>query len=201
VTAFVPQPGTSNPQAAPSVTSVSVAATSANVTINGTNLSNVLLVQVGGLSAPVQSVSATSITVRVRPMPAGKYDTLIYFKDGSTLRVANSVTISGTVFKPVTTVSTLNIVGFARGSSIVPAAQLNRVVQAIKRMGGSVSVECIGSTEGPTVLRVDARLAMQRAKVVCDALKRSGVKVTSVSYINQVKSGSAFRSVSIRVER
>lgn len=199
VTAFA-QVANPNPTPVPVVTSVSVSTTSNSATITGTGLGNVLLVQVGGLSTKIVNATPVSVTVALRPLPPGKYDTLMYFKNGQALRVDSSVTIAGAPTATQPSQASLLIAGFAKGSSVIPSARLSAVVSRLKQLGIK-TVECVGSTEGPNVLRADARLAFNRASVVCQALKAAGFKVKSTSYVNELKSGAKYRSVSVRFTR
>lgn len=94
-----------------------------------------------------------------------------------------------------------SVPGFAKGSSSLSTAQRASIVRFLKSTKGVVAIDCVGSTEGPTILNVDARLAMKRGSAVCAVAKSIGMKVRSVSYVNRVQVGTKFRSVELRLIR
>ncbi len=167
--------------------------------VTGLNFKKIIKVVIGALSTKVTSSSETALEVVTPDLAAGTYDLYIYFDDGTVLKSAAVVTIAGNI-TPTTTVKKFVVKGFKKGITTLPKgakAQIARYLKANKFK----SLECVGSTEGPTILRADTRLAMQRAKAVCAVAKKLGYKVISSSYVNQFKVGSAYRSAAIVLKK
>lgn len=92
---------------------------------------------------------------------------------------------------------TAKITGFKPSSSVLSTAMKNSLIKIFKANKGSKSLQCVGHTQGPSILKSDARLAMKRAAAVCNFAKKQGIKVVSSSYQNNKKVGSQFRRVDL----
>lgn len=184
---------------APIIKSVSVATDGKFVTVLGFDLTDILTVTLGTIQAKIISQDGQTLVIESAGIPAGIYDLMIAFKDGTKLREVGSVTIVGA--KPVTPAkfSARKVSGFAKGSALLSAGQVRELKTYFKTIRGKSTIECIGSTEGPSILKADAKLAMKRAVYVCSLAKGSGVKIKSTSYVNQVKVGANYRSVALKV--
>lgn len=196
-------PGTVQPPVvkplAPIIKSVSVATDGKSVTVLGFDLTDILTVTLGTIQAKIISQDGQTLVIESAGIPAGIYDLMIAFKDGTKLREVGSVTIVGA--KPVgpAKFSSRKVSGFAKGSALLSAGQVRELKTYFKSIRGKSTIECIGSTEGPSILKADAKLAMKRAVYVCSLAKSSGVKIKSTSYVNQIKVGATYRSVALKV--
>jgi hypothetical protein len=198
--AVQPSPAMSNPAtpgatAAPIIMSVSTSSDGTLTRIIGTNFTKVRKVYVGDALAKILSSSASLIEVESKPLTEGSYDLYIHFADGTVLKSDTMVTI-GEDSGPNSQSSELRLKGFAPGRSSVSAINRANLV-AFLESHSFKSVQCVGSTQGPRILKQDARVAMNRARAVCAIAKQLGYKVSKVSYVNQTKMGPQFRSAKI----
>ena len=94
----------------------------------------------------------------------------------------------------------LTLSGFAAGSPKLTREIANRITRFLARNPGAVSISCVGYTEGPNVLRVDAALSLARARAACDFARKSlgaRVKVSGVSGVTLSEKSAKNRKVSI----
>lgn len=184
---------------APIVKSVSVATDGKSITVLGSDLNEMVSVFIGSLEAAVVSRDGATLVLGATNIPAGVYDLMIAFKDGTKLREVGAVTIAGSKPNTPAKFSARKISGFAKGSATLKASQVRQLTSYFKTIRGTATIECIGSTEGPSILKADASLAMKRSSYICAIAKRAGVKVKSASYVNQVKVGAKYRSVDLKI--
>jgi len=188
--------GTATSNAAPMVKSVVTSTDGKATRITGANLGKVTKVVIGTRTVKVISSSADLIELKGKAVKPGKHNLYIYFADGTVLKSEQLVQVAGgTSVAPVKEISH-SISGFIPGNSSLPAGT-RRQISAF--LGGKTfkSVECVGSTQGPMVRKVDPKLAMTRAKSVCEVVRALGFEVSNVSYVNQLKVGSKYRSVKL----
>jgi hypothetical protein len=190
-----------NPVIAPVVNSVALATDGKTATILGKGLASVKSVSFGSIVVKLSSKDDASVVALSDGLRPGTYDLMVTFEDGTVLRLEKALVISGAPTKPTVKTSQFRVPGFANGASSLSVKNRAAIVKFLKASKGIKFVECIGSTEGPTVLRADARLAMKRGSAVCAVAKQLGIKVHSVSYVNRLETGPAFRSVELRVTR
>jgi hypothetical protein len=189
------------PAAGPVVNSVALAIDGKTATILGKGLSKVKAVAFGSTPVKVTSSDDGSIVVASEGLAPGTYDVMVTFDDGTVLRLEKAIVIAGVPSKPTAKISKFKVPGFANGTAILTPAKRAAIVKFLKATKGIKFVECIGSTEGPSVLKVDARLAMKRGSAVCAVARELGLNVRSISYVNRIKTGPAYRSVELRVTR
>jgi flagellar motor protein MotB len=135
------------------------------------------------------------IVVESPDLKAGAHSVLIYLVDGDVLRHSKNLFVVG---KPVVIQpKRAQVVGFRPGSSALTAEMRSGILKALKANKGSRSLQCVGHTQGPTILKSDARLAMKRSKAVCAFAQRQGIKTVFSSYQNNTKVGSSFRRVDL----
>jgi hypothetical protein len=188
--------GTATSNAAPMVKSVVTSTDGKATRITGANLGKVTKVVIGTRTVKVISSSADLIELKGKAVKPGKHNLYIYFSDGTVLKSEQLVQVAGgTSVAPVKEITT-SISGFIPGNASLPAGT-RRQISAF--LGGKTfkSVECVGSTQGPMVRKVDPKLAMTRAKSVCEVVRALGFEVSNVSYVNQLKVGSKYRSVKL----
>ena len=189
------------PVAAPVVNSVALATDVKTATILGKGLAKVKNVAFGLTTVKVTSSDDGSIVVASEGLAPGTYDMMVTFDDGTVLRLEKAIVVAGAPSKPTAKISKFKVPGFANGTAVLTPAKRAAIVKFLKATKGIKFVECIGSTEGPSVLKVDARLAMKRGSAVCAVAKQLGLTVRSISYVNRVKTGPAYRSVELRITR
>ena len=95
---------------------------------------------------------------------------------------------------------TVTIGGFNPGSPILTTAIKNQIAAFMKAYVGYKTVECIGFTMGPTVLKIDKWLSTARATNACDyILKTLKSKVTALPLKNKMETdlGSNIRRITL----
>ena len=188
--------GAASSKAAPMVKSVVTSTDGKATRITGANLGKVTKVIIGTRKAKVVSSSADLIELKGKAVKPGKHNLYIYFADGTVLKSEQLVQVAGTPTVAPAREITYSISGFIPGNASLPAGTRSQISNFLRGKTFK-SVECVGSTQGPIVRKVDPKLAMTRAKSVCGIVSELGFEVSSVSYINQLKVGSKFRSVKL----
>jgi CshA-type fibril repeat protein len=95
---------------------------------------------------------------------------------------------------------TVTIGGFNPGSPILTTEIKNQIAAFMKAYVGYKTIECIGFTMGPTVLKVDKWLSTTRASNACDyILKALKSKVTALHLKNKIETtlGSSIRRITL----
>jgi hypothetical protein len=188
------------PEIAPEVYSVALSSDGKSATIIGKGLSKIKSINFGSTQATLLASEDGRIVASSVGLKPGIYDLFITFNDGTTLRVEGALVIAGTpaaVTKPIK----FRVADFAKGSDKLTSANRKSIYKFLKANKTIESIECIGSTEGPTVLKIDAKLAMKRGAAVCAVAKKLGLKVLPISYVNRSQTGAKYRSVEIRINR
>jgi hypothetical protein len=183
-------------ESAPIVSSVSFAADGKRVFIRGSFLRGISKVVIGGLETRIISQTSEMIILTAPALKPGSHTVLIHLTDKTVLRFDKDLVVKGA--KPVAVVKkTATLSGFKPGSSVLSSQMKSSLLKIFKANQGSKSLQCIGHTQGPTILKSDARLAMKRANAVCAFARLNGFKVVSASYRNNKLVGSKFRRVDI----
>jgi surface protein len=193
-------PEAPKPEIAPEVYSVALSTDGKSATIIGKGLAKIKSLNFGSTQATVLASDNGRIVASSVGLKPGIYDLFITFNDGTTLRVEGALVIAG---KPVVVAKPIKftVAGFAKGSDKLTSSRRISIEKFLKANKTIKSIECIGSTEGPTVLKIDAKLAMKRGAAVCSVAKKLGIKVLPVSYVNRSQTGAKYRSVEIRINR
>jgi hypothetical protein len=95
---------------------------------------------------------------------------------------------------------TVTIGGFNPGSPVLTTAIKNQIAAFMKAYVGYKTVECIGFTMGPTVLKVDKALSTNRAGNACNyILNTLKSKVTALPLKNKMETvvGSLIRRITL----
>jgi hypothetical protein len=183
-------------ESAPIIASVDFSLTNKrHINIRGSHFRGVDKVVIGGLTARVISQTTEMIVVESPDLKSGAHSVLIYLVDGDVLRHSKNLFVVG---KPVVIQpKRAQVIGFRPGSSALTAEMRSGILKVLKANKGSRSLQCVGHTQGPTILKSDARLAMKRSKAVCAFAQRQGIKTVFSSYQNNTKVGSSFRRVDL----
>ena len=183
-------------ESAPIIASVDFSPTNKrHINIRGSHFRGVDKVVIGGLTARVISQTTEMIVVESPDLKSGAHSVLIYLVDGDVLRHSKNLFVVG---KPVVIQpKRAQVIGFRPGSSALTAEMRSGILKVLKANKGSRSLQCVGHTQGPTILKSDARLAMKRSKAVCAFAQRQGIKTVFSSYQNNTKVGSSFRRVDL----
>ena len=183
-------------ESAPIISSVSFSVDGKQIFIRGTFLKGIGKVVIGGVETRIVSQTSEMILLTAPQLAAGSHAVLIHLTDKTILRYEKELVVKGS--KPVTVIKkTSKITGFKPGSAVLSTAMKNSLIKIFKSNKGSKSLQCVGHTQGPSILKSDARLAMKRAVAVCNFAKQQGFKVVSSSYQNNKRVGAQFRRVDL----
>ena len=183
-------------ESAPIVTSVSFSVDGKQIFIRGSFLKGISKVFIGNVEVRIVSQTSEMVILTAPTLAAGSYTVYIHLTDKTVLRYEKDLVVKGT--KPATLVKKTGVLtGFKPGSSVLTPAMKKSLLAIFKANKGSKTLQCIGNTQGPTILKSDARLAMKRAVAVCNFAKQQGFKVVSSSYQNNKKVGAKYRRVDL----
>jgi hypothetical protein len=183
-------------ESAPVISGIGFSADKKQINIRGLHLKGIKKVVIGNLEAVIVSQTTEMIILRTPALKAGSHAVFLHMTDNTVLRYAKELFVEGA--KPATVVTKkLTLSGFKPGTSVLTAQMKKDLLAIFKANRSSKSLQCIGHTQGPTILKSDAKLAMKRANAVCNFAKRNGVKVVSGSYQNNKQIGAKFRRVDL----
>jgi hypothetical protein len=183
-------------QSAPIISSVSFSVDKTHIVIRGSFLKGITKIVIGGIETRIVSQTSEMIILRAPGLAAGSHSVFLHLSDKTVLKYEKDLVVKGA--KPVVVVKkTATLTGFKPGSSLLSSQMKNSLLRIFKANKHSTSLQCIGHTQGPTILKSDARLAMKRAIAVCSFAKQQGLKVVSASYQNNKLVGAKFRRVDL----
>jgi hypothetical protein len=166
------------------------------IIIRGLHLKGIKKVLIGSIEAVIISQTTEMIILRAPELKAGSHAVFLHMSVNTVLRYEKELFIAGS--KPAATITKkLMLSGFKPGTSVLTAQMKKDLLVILKSNRQSKSLQCIGHTQGPTILKSDARLAMKRANAVCAFAKQSGYKVVAASYQNNRQLGAKFRRVDL----
>lgn len=93
---------------------------------------------------------------------------------------------------------------FSPGSSVVTKVVRAQVLSMLKKISPTAkSVTCTGFTTGPTILKSDAKLSLNRAKAVCKLIAKLRPKLKIISAIGkqETRLGGAVRRVEVAFKK
>jgi len=183
-------------ESAPVVSGMSFSSDKKQIIIRGLHLKGIKKVFIGSVEAVIVSQTTEMIILRTPALKAGSHAVFLHMTDNTVLRYEKEFVVEGA--KPAAVVikkSTLS--GFKPGTSVLTAQMKKDLLVIFKANKNSKSLQCIGHTQGPTILKSDARLAMKRANAVCNFAKQNGIKVVSASYQNNKQIGAKYRRVDL----
>ena len=114
--------------------------------------------------------------------------------------VVGPVTPPGSVVLPKPAMVKATVSKFAAGSAALNASVKSQVLSLLKKHGPRLkAIQCIGYSAGPTVLKSDAKVALNRAKAVCQLIAklRPDVVVVSASGRRDNRVGVDIRRVEV----
>lgn len=114
--------------------------------------------------------------------------------------VVGPVTPPGSVVLPKPVIVKATVSKFAAGSAVINASVKSQVLSLLKKHGSRLkAVQCIGYSAGPSVLKGDAKVALNRAKAVCQLIAklRPDVVVVSASGRRDNRVGVDIRRVEV----
>jgi hypothetical protein len=183
-------------ESAPVVSGMSFSSDKKQIIIRGLHLKGIKKVFIGSVEAVIVSQTTEMIILRTPVLKTGSHAVFLHMTDNTVLRYEKEFVVEGA--KPAVVVSKKSTLsGFKPGTSVLTAQMKKDLLVIFKANRNSKSLLCIGHTQGPTILKSDARLAMKRANAVCNFAKQNGIKVVTASYQNNKKIGAKYRRVDL----
>ncbi len=190
------------------------------VRVEGVRLGTGNFVTIGGVRVSLQSSSMTGFTFLMPALPVRVWDLEYTYDGGARLTYINAITVqatvppvvvnpdNGTSSPTVPTPRPWSAIGiaskFAPGSAVVNSAVRAQVNQMLRLYGSrATTIQCTGFTMGPSVLRVDAKLSLDRAKAVCRLIKQLRPRLTVISATGrqELRLGGEIRRVEVLFKR
>lgn len=143
------------------------------LTIKGRLIKKTNKVTIGGKEAKIVSTSDDTVEVIMPDNLAGPQGLVLTMSDNALTYLAvinykDQAQSANNVKRPPVSVT---IGGFPDGSPTLTASIKSRINQFLKKYPDYKNIKCVGYTEGPTVLKTDARLSKQRAVNACGYAK------------------------------
>ena len=194
------------------------------VRVEGRRLGTGDHVTIGGIQVPISDASTTGFSFLMPALSVRVWDMLYTYNGGARLTYLDAITVITYVAPPVVDSNTGSDViqptkspvvtkpwvaievasKFAPGSPVINQAVRNEVNLMLRKHARfAKNIECTGFTMGPTVLRVDAKLSLDRATNVCKLIKqlRPKLNVIAVQGKQELRLGGEIRRVEVRFTR
>ena len=196
------------PSTNPSVSGFSsrqVSIAGAQLTIYGSQLDKVLALKANGQALAIVSKTFDSLVVTI-PAGAEGLVSLVFTSSEAILTVTNafnyvdfSKSQSGNSTEVDSGENMAQITGFIPGSSVLTKSIKSQILALVEAHKTETVWSCAGFSQGPTVLRTDAALAIRRAKAACSYLKSllPAATVSASLGDNLVELGALYRRVEI----
>lgn len=153
--------------------------TGGKVVITGDNWIAVQKLVIDGKPVNIVKSSEGEMTIDLPPSPTGVYSFVLY-TDNGVLTFDNAFTFTpkaapaqGGARPPVT----ITIGNFIDGSPVITKAIAAKIKAFMAKYNDYRTIECIGYTEGPTVLKTDKALSLKRATNACGYVRNNLKKV------------------------
>ena len=181
-------------------------------------------VTIGGIQVPISNASATGFSFVMPALSVRVWDMLYTYDGGARLTYIDAITVitfvappavdsnsgsgvvqptkSPVVPKPWVAIEVAS--KFAPGSPVINQAVRNEVNLMLRKHARfAKNIECTGFTMGPSVLRVDAKLSLDRATNVCRLIKQLRPKLNVISFQGkqELRLGGEIRRVEVRFTR
>jgi hypothetical protein len=174
------------------VSSPVVSASGQKVAFFGARLAQVTGVLVGGEVVPFKVIGDSELRITSPSnLRSGTYALVLKYGTNATAEFPDALNIPR--LRLVTTIS-----GFGANSAVLTGQLSKGVRQALAKMGGKVSVVCVGSTQGSVVRAADRQLARERAIQVCEMASKSFPEVSKKIKIRPA-SGSTPRARNVKL--
>ena len=172
------------------------------LTIKGRMIAKTNSVLIGGKPAKIVSTSDDTVVVIMPDNLEGPQTLKLSMSDNalvyySTITYKKAAVVATPVKRPPVTVT---IGGFPDGSPVLTRTIKNKINAFLKKYSDYSNIECVGYTEGPTVLKTDAKLSKQRAVNSCafaQAGLAKGMKLVGTRAGQDTKEAAALRRVVI----
>lgn len=194
------------------------------VRVEGRRLGTGNHVTIGGVQVPITNASSTGFSFVMPALSVRVWDMLYTYDGGARLTYLDAITVITYVAPPVVDSNTGSGVvqptkspvvpkpwsavevasKFAPGSPVINQAVRNEVNLMLRKHARfAKNIECTGFTMGPSVLRVDAKLSLDRATNVCNLIKqlRPKLNVISAQGKQELRLGGEIRRVEVRFTR
>lgn len=214
--------------APPEITSITPRVVTNNggelVRVEGRRLGTGDHVTIGGVQVPITNASSTGFSFVMPALSVRVWDMLYTYDGGARLTYIDAITVitfvappavdsnsgsgavqptkSPVVPKPWVAVEVAS--KFAPGSPVINQAVRNEVNLMLRKHARfAKNIECTGFTMGPSVLRVDAKLSLDRATNVCRLIKQLRPKLNVISFQGkqELRLGGEIRRVEVRFTR
>ena len=169
--------------------------------IRGRLIKNTNKVLIGGKEAKIVSASNTEVVVIMPANPEGPQQLVLSLSDNKLVYYATikyaAVAVQTPAKRPPVTVT---IGGFADGSPVLSTRIKSSINAFLKKYSDYKNIECVGYTEGPTVLKSDYKLSKQRAVNSCNfalAGLAKGMHVIGMGSGQNLKEAASVRRVVI----
>lgn len=194
------------------------------VRVEGRRLGTGNHVTIGGIQVPISNASATGFSFVMPALSVRVWDMLYTYDGGARLTYIDAITVITYVAPPAVDSNTGSGVvqptkspvvpkpwvaievasKFAPGSPVINQAVRNEVNLMLRKHAKfAKNIECTGFTMGPSVLRVDAKLSLDRATNVCNLIKQLRPKLNVISFQGkqELRLGGEIRRVEVRFTR
>lgn len=181
-------------------------------------------VTIGGIQVKLESWSETRFSFIMPKLPAQSWDMIYTYDGGARLTYINAIRVTKlaaenpetsapnagdavtapeeTSAKPWRVMEPAR--NFAPGSPVINSSVRADVELMLRKHARfATHIECVGFTMGPSVLSVDAKLSLDRAKAVCALIKklRPRLEVVLVEGRQELELGGAIRRVEVTFTR
>jgi hypothetical protein len=154
------------------VSSPAVSASGQEVAFFGARLAQVTGVLVGGEVVTFRVVGDSELRINFpRNLRSGIYSLVLKYGQSASVEFPGALSVPK--LRLAATIS-----GFGANSAVLTGQLSKEVRKTLARMGGKVSLVCVGSTQGTAVRAADRKLARERAMEVCDLASQSFPEVS-----------------------
>jgi hypothetical protein len=139
----------------------------------GEKLSGLKTLKIGNTLVEILSISENYIEIKLPELAIGNFEISTSGSGdagswSSTQDMVLRVTAVESTPEATNRVAKFTIPNFAPGSFVLTAAMKSKISTTVAKYSTMTTASCVGATSGPTVLKTDALLAKNRAKVVCE---------------------------------
>lgn len=171
--------------------------------IRGRLIKNTNKVLIGGKEAKIVSTSNNEVVVIMPANPEGPQQLMLSMSDNALVYYATIKYTTAAVAPQTPTKRppvTVTIGGFNDGSPVLTTRIKASINAFLKKYSDYKNIECVGYTEGPTVLKTDYKLSKQRAINSCTFATQGlakGMHLNGMSSGQDLKEAASVRRVVI----
>ncbi len=178
--------------------------TTGNIRLSGVNLTGLTSLKIGNQTVEIVSFADNFAEIKLPALAAGVYNfSTTGTNPGGGWIGTQQLVLTVLAAAPGTNPgglksATFSITNFVGGSAVLTSAMKARIAAQVAKYPDMKSSACVGTTSGPTVLRVDASLAQRRATAVCNYIATLTPKViTTTTGKNTLVLGGGARAVTV----